>query len=112
MSLTLPLKKPLPLFETKMALLRWINSADTSEQIELLELFINELIIPKFEKELKSKKGTEDKAVLKYDFEISKIELAEAIQNRKLILAGTPKEYPKREKDESPHPENRLNELT
>lgn len=101
------------LFDCKMIILKWINSCDKAEQVELLEPFISEIIVPKYEKELEDK-GGEDKKVLKYDLEATKIELAEAIQNRKLILAGTPlsHEYPLSEKDISSHPENKMNELT
>lgn len=77
------------LFEHKMIITRWVNSCDTSEQVDLLIPFINEFVIPKFEKDLLTKDG-EDKKVLAYDLEITKIELVEAIQTRKLILASTP----------------------
>jgi len=78
------------LFSHQQIIKVWINSCTTSEQVDLLVPFINEFVIPKFEKLLETKDG-EDKKVLAYDLEVTKVELVAAIQTRKVILAGTTK---------------------
>lgn len=101
------------LFGHKEFLKRCINSCDKSEQLGLLDVFLTDYFLPGYEKAIENKKGEEDKKVFRFDLQSYTSELLEDIQSRKLTVAsGNQKEYPPSETDTSPHPENKMNEMT
>lgn len=72
-------------------ILRWIRSCETSEQINLLKLFISKTLVPGYEKTIEETKGKADIKAFKFDLEIYKKDLEEEIQNRTLLLSGNNK---------------------
>lgn len=76
------------LFGHKQVILRWINSSETAEQLDLLHAFITGYVVPRFEKENEEIKDHEARKNASYELEASKTELYKAIIDRNLLLAG------------------------
>jgi hypothetical protein len=75
------------LFEHKTAIIKWIRSSETAEQLDLLEKFIAGYVLTRFEKEAEVLKDQEKKN-LEYELNTTSADLRHAILDRKLILAS------------------------
>lgn len=75
------------LFEHKEAITKWARTAETSEQLGVLQEFISQYLVPRFEKQAKKLSGQEKKNLL-YEIQVTKVDLQETIDSRKMILAG------------------------
>lgn len=78
---------PENLFDHIQTVKRWINSCETSEQITLLQAFIDSFLLEGYLKAINDPKG-KDVKVFRYDIETSFHELSECIDARKLVLAS------------------------
>jgi hypothetical protein len=66
------------LFEHKQIIKRWINSCDTSEQLDLLRDVIQEFVIKRFEGNVQA-----------WELDEAKTELIDTLTERKIIVAAT-----------------------